>query len=271
MQLAYFTKHWPGASVQELARTAVLVGADGLDLAVRPGHAVNPENVAEALPEAVRTCSGEGVTIGMVTMETKPTDPADPAVEKLFAACGEAGIRFVKPGYFQHRPGQDYWAEVERLRGVLAELGEMAARHGGVVCYHNHSGGFYGSNAAGLMHLLRGQDPGALGAYVDVGHLALNGETLPLAVDMVRDCLRLVGVKSPAWDRVDEDGQTLWKARFVPLEEGVVDCRLLLGELKRIGFDGVLTFHAEYEMPPDELLQALRGEIAYCRRLLEEV
>jgi len=45
----------------------------------------------------------------------------------------------------------------------------------------------------------------------------------------------------------------------------------MLAEPASVGFDGPLSFHAEYEMPAAERAQALRGEIAYCRRLLAEL
>ena len=270
MQLVYFTKHWPGTPVEKLAHMARRIGADGLDLAVRDGHAVNPENVRKALPEAVHACQRLRVSIPMATMPTAPTDPADAATDSVFAACGEAGVRFVKLGYYQHQSGQDYWREVERLRGLLEQIGRLAARHGVVACYHTHSGLFYGSNAAGLMHLLRGQDPETLGAYLDVGHLTLNGEPIPLALDIARDYLQLVGMKAPVWEARTEGGRTVWNWRIVPLTEGLVDCRLAIAELRRAGFDGVLSFHGEYEMPPDRLPEPLRAEIALCRRLLKE-
>ena len=271
MQLVYFTKYWPSYTVEKLASMAKEIGADGLDLAVRSGHAVNPQNVRAALPRAVKACADQGLTVSMATMETKPTDPADPTTESLFAACGEAGVRCVKLGYFFYSTDQSYWAEVDRLRGVIEKLGRMAARHGVTACYHTHSGMFYGANAAALMHLLRGQDPRAVGAYIDVGHLAINGEPLPLAVSMVRDYLRLVGIKSPAWESKKEGDHVAWSHRIVPVQEGAVDCKLMVAELKRVGFDGVLTFHGEYEMGgPDKLLAPLRSEIAFVRRLLKE-
>jgi sugar phosphate isomerase/epimerase len=271
MEFAYFTKHWPGVPVAELAKTARKLGADGLDLAVRERHAVNPHNVRRALPDAVRVCGEEGVKVCMVTMETARPDPNNPATEAVFAACSEAGVRWVKLGYFPYQPGEDYWAEVERIRRTLAELGRMAARHSVVACYHTHSGMMYGSNAGTLMHLLRGQDATALGAYLDVGHLALNGEALPLALDIARDYLQLIGVKSPAWTpQTTREGATKWIHSFVPITQGAVDCRQMFKELRRVGFDGVLSFHGEYEIPPEELPNALKHEIAYCRELLRQ-
>jgi len=271
MQFLYFTKHWPAESIETLIGIAKKVDADGLDLAVRAGQAVNPENVKNALPDAVKKCQDNGISVGMVTMETKPTDPEDPTVEAVLAACGQGGVQLLKVGYFTHEPGRDYWKEIDRLRGVLEQLGKMAARHGVVACYHTHSGMFFGSNASGLMHLLRGQDPASLGAYIDVGHLALNGEPIPLALDIVRDYLRMVGVKSPMWESRREGERAVWNYRIVPMFEGIVDCEQMFRELGRIGFDGPLTFHTEYEMPQDQLVEALAKEIAYCRRALKNL
>lgn len=270
MKFLFFTKHWPERSVSEFAKMARDMSADGLDLAVRKGHAVNPDNVADALPQAARTCRDEGVSIGMVTMEWSPTDPADPATETLLAACGRAGVPLVKPGYFPYDPAKEYWSEIERLRDVLGELGALAKKHGVVVCYHTHSGPTYGSNASGLMHLLRGQDLAALGAYLDVGHLALDGEHLPMAFAMVKDYLRVVGVKSPIWVREQEDGSQVWRMSLVRLEEGLVDTRLMVEELAKTGFDGPLTFHGEHSVPRDEIVEACRDDIAFVRGLQGE-
>ena len=34
------------------------VGLDGVDLAVRPGYPVNPDNMARTLPDAMKACYG---------------------------------------------------------------------------------------------------------------------------------------------------------------------------------------------------------------------
>jgi sugar phosphate isomerase/epimerase len=271
MQFCYFTKHWPEMSVENLCRMAHDIGADGLDLCVRGGNVVNPDNVTTALPEAVRVCRNNGISIGMITMEWMPTDPRDPKTQALFATCGDVGVKLVKIGYWRHKTGDDYWAAVDRYRGDLDEIGKLAKKCGIVACYHTHSGGYYGSNAAGLMHLLRGQDPESIGAYLDTCHLAANGERLPFAIDMVKGYLRLFGVKSFVWERKEKDGRQVWNMNFVRMRDGLADTRLFFQELKRVGFNGVLSIFGEHSLPIAEVPSANRDDIIYCKEMMREV
>ena len=50
MKLILFSKMLKDRSIDALADLAASLGIDGYDLAVRPGHPVNPDNVAAALP-----------------------------------------------------------------------------------------------------------------------------------------------------------------------------------------------------------------------------
>ena len=74
MNLSYtvFTKPWQKKSLPELARFVSDLGFDGIELPVRPGYQVEPENVAKGLPEAARILGDHGVRIGTVA---GPTDP----------------------------------------------------------------------------------------------------------------------------------------------------------------------------------------------------
>ena len=54
MRYVYFTKELKDLDLKSMAQFAVDVGVDGFDLTVRPGYPVTPDNVATALPEAVR-------------------------------------------------------------------------------------------------------------------------------------------------------------------------------------------------------------------------
>jgi predicted TIM-barrel fold metal-dependent hydrolase len=41
----------------------------------------------------------------MVSTETGATDPDDPTLRNIYRACGEAGVPFVKIGYWRWQPG----------------------------------------------------------------------------------------------------------------------------------------------------------------------
>ena len=54
LKVILFTKSLQGLGVPETGVMAKELGFDGLDLAVRPGHCVNPDNVKRVLLDAVR-------------------------------------------------------------------------------------------------------------------------------------------------------------------------------------------------------------------------
>lgn len=267
MEFIYFTKYWPNHSVENLIQLARRLGADGLDLAVRKGHAVNPENARATLSPAMKRVREAGLSILLVSTETSLSDPAHPTVEPILAACGEAGVPFVKIGYFNWRAGEDYGERLDDGRRKLEAFGRLAEKHGVTVCYHTHSGGHLGSNASGLMRLLDGADPRRIGAYVDRGHMAANGESWPMGLAMAGAYLKVIGGKDIGWYREPTGGGAKWTRRFVPFREGLVDWTATFRDLRAAGFDGPVTMHGEYDLPmtPEQHVEMFADDIAVAR------
>jgi len=253
MQLVMFTKMLAKLDVTQLGETIKGLGFDGMDLAIRPGHPVNPENVETALPEAIKVWSDMGLVVGMVTSDTSLIDPTTSEADRIFAACGRAGVKYIKLGYYQWQPGEDYQARVKEIRDALDGFAELGAKHDVLPCYHTHSGRFYGVNASALMHLLDGMDPSRIGAYLDAGHLMLDGEPFTMAVAIVEPYLKLVAVKDPIY--VDGGRQ------LVPLGEGLVDWVGVCRDLRAAHFDGPVTLHSEYDLDVDPLVATTRQDI----------
>lgn len=269
MELIFFTKSLKGMDVVATATEVKNLGFDGLDLAVRPGYCINPDNVAAELPRAVRLWADMGLSVPMVTTPTDFTDPREPVAERLIAACGAAGVHEIKLGYWLYRePG--YWDQVGAARAALAGFARLAAEHGVRVALHTHSGYFLGLNAASAMDLVRDFEPEHVGVYLDPGHLSINGEPIELAVDMVRAHLCLVALKDMAYVRTEREGRPVWKHTLVPLREGLVEWPGVLSALARVGYDGPLSFHSEYhDVSLEELRSLTRDDLAYVRELLD--
>ncbi|MFQ6049248.1 MAG: sugar phosphate isomerase/epimerase family protein, partial [Phycisphaerae bacterium] len=154
-----------------------------------------------------------------------------------------------------YEPGQDYWRQVELIRSALEGFSRLGQRHGVTACYHTHSGGFYGSSCGALMHLLRGFDPKLVGAYLDTGHLAVEGEDFTMGLAMVGPYLAAVAAKDL---RKVPDANTdppTWSGKHVKLGEGFFNWRQGLEALRAAGFSGPLSIHGEYE----QLDQATRA------------
>ncbi len=247
MEIVLNSKFFRPLDVRALAAKALALGFDGIDVNVRPGHPVNLENVAKALPAAVALWRERGLTCPLATAPVTLVDPSTAEVEPLYAGCAAARVPRVKIGFFPFAPGEDYWRLVDQARRTLEAFARVGERFGVQTVYQTHSGPVLGSNCAGLMHLFRDLDPRWLGAYPDLGHMVLDGEDYPMGLAMVRDYLSMVAVKDAHHTPQPAGHKPPFVPRFVPLGKGAVNWRRALGALKTMGFQGPFSVHTEYD------------------------
>jgi sugar phosphate isomerase/epimerase len=269
--IIYFTKFLRGLAPEEIAKTVKGMGFDGLDLAVRAGQYVNPNNVREALPGAMSVWREAGLSVPMVSTETSLVDPQQRTVEPIFAACAEAGIKDVKIGYWVWREGQSYWGMVDRARRDLEAFAELSQKHGVRTLVHNHSGPYLACNASTLMTLLRDLDPAHVGAYIDPAHLSINGEPLALALEIVGSHLAMVAVKNAAYVARDAAAGRRWRTEWCLLQDGLVDWREAIALLRKRGYAGPLSLHGEYSGPEDRsaILKNVARDVSFLRSIVE--
>ena len=269
MKLIVFSKMLQEKSVAELIELAQRHGYDGYDLAVRPGHPVNPDNAAAALPQAQTQMEQAGLQIGMVTGNFDLLTADHPLAEPLLAAMDSANVRLLKLGYFRFEPQtMDYWEQVDNVRRAFSAWEKLASIYNVKICYHTHSHYCMGLNAAALMHLLRDFDPAYLGAYLDPGHFAVDGEPFDFGLAMAREHLSILSVKDVLVERVEKNGHGAAKALWVAAGEGIVDWTAVFGELRRIEYDGFLSIHCEYDIDDDEdWFDTFVREVAFFRRM----
>lgn len=268
MKLILFSKMLKEKSVEELAELAAEIGLDGYDLAVRPEYPVNPDNAATALPAAARVMRAAGVDIPMLTGNFDLLEPDHPTAEPILGAMDEADVRLVKLGYFKFDPAaMDYWAEVDRVRGIFARWAALAEKHRVKVCYHTHSNRCMGLNAGMLAHLIRDLDPRHFGAYIDTGHLVAEGEEFPVAAAIVREYLSIVSLKDFLLKRQDKENHGSMKPDVVEAGQGMVDWTAVFDELKRIGYSGPGTIHCEFQA--DDFIAAVKREATFFRGMRE--
>ena len=271
MTLIFFTKFLKGLSVEEVGKTVKALGFDGLDLAVRAGQCVSPENVATALPDAVNTWKGMGLSVPLASMETRQSDPRDADVRRLFEACGKAKIPDIKIGYWGWKAGQPYWPAIDAIRKDLAAFQELGRQFGVRTLLHTHSGNYYGSNAGSAVALVRDCDPRFVGVYLDIAHLMVNGEPLDMALAMLGDRLAMAAAKNCRYILVHEGGPSaVWKREWCLLEHGLVDWRKALELLNKAGYKGPLSVHGEYAGPEDReaVLANVAKDIAFLHKII---
>lgn len=272
MELIYFTKFLKGLTVKQIGETAKRMGFDGLDLAVRSGQAVNPDNVATALPEAMKVWTDMGVSVPLVSMETRTTDPRNASTQRLYEACAKAKIKFIKIGYWRWRTGQDYWPGVEKVRDDVKDFEKISRELGITTVIHTHSGDYYGCNASSAMTLVKDRDPKYVGLYLDPAHLFVAGEPLELALAIAKDYLSLIACKNCTYVQKESKGPAAeWERNWCLVFDGLVNWPEAVGLLKKIGYDGPISIHGEYTGPQERefILPRVEKDAAFIRKYVK--
>src|SRR5687768_6147330 len=120
MQFVLFTDNLAALKLPEVCAEAKRAGFDGLDLTLRPGGHVLPENAEMGLSEAKRVADAAGVTIPMATTAVSNTD--SPHAEQVFASAAHYGVRKLKLGYWRYEPFGTLAKQLDDTRAKLQRV-----------------------------------------------------------------------------------------------------------------------------------------------------
>ena len=250
-----FTKPWK-QPLPELAKQVKEWGFDGIELPVRPGYQVQPENVTTDLPLAVKQLADAGLKIFSI---------AGPTDEVTIAACAQAGVPIIR---IMAPIGEDgYMASEARYQREFDGLLPLLEKYGVKIGVQNHVDRFV-SNAMGLRHLLEKYDPKRIAAVWDAAHNALNGEDPELGIDIIWDHLCMVNLKNAFWQRTNgpEADLALWRPWWTSARQGLASWPRVAAELKRRNYSGVVCLTAEYS-DESSVNHLIAADITYAKSL----
>lgn len=257
IKYAVFTKPWK-MPLPELGRFVKGMGFDGIELPVRPGYQVLPENVGKDLPTAAKALADCGVTIESI---------AGPTDEVTLAACAEAGVPIIR--ICENIREESYLHAEANLQKKYDQLVPLLDKHGVTLGIQNHCNRFV-PNAMCLRSLIGKYDPKHVAAVWDAAHNALNGEDLDLAIDIIWSHICMVNLKNAFWLRANgpEAAVAQWKTYWTSGRQGLASWPKVAQELKKRNWTGVLCLTAEYsdEKSVDRLIAE---DIAFAKSLFE--
>lgn len=231
-----FTKPWK-LPLPELAQFVKKLGFDGVELPVRPGFQVSPDNVVQGLAEAVRIFRDYGLKIGTVAGETD---------ERTIAACGDCGIPIIRicVGIPCEK---DYLTTIADIQRQWDALVPLLDRHGVAIGVQNHCDRCI-ANAMQLHHAIAKYDPKHICAVWDAAHNALDGEMADIALDTIWSHLRVVNLKNAYWRRTNgpEAEYATWATYWTTGRCGRANWPWVADELKKRRFTGDVCLTAEY-------------------------
>lgn len=249
MSLHVFSKHLQFLDYEAMAQAAAKIGFDGVDLTVRPGGHVLPENVETDLPRAVAAVKNAGLQAQLMT--TKVMDTQDPPAATVLKTAHDQGITHYRTDWLRYdREAPNLPQSLDDYRKQLQALAQLNERVGMVGGYQNHAGDHYvGAPVWDIAMLLNDVDSKHLGSQYDIRHATVEGGLAwPLGLNLIHPHINVVVVKDFRWKQ--QDGE--WRVVNVPLGEGMVDFPHYFRLLKEYDIRCPISIHFEYEMPEEQ-------------------
>jgi sugar phosphate isomerase/epimerase len=241
-----FSKHFQWLSVKDAAALVKELGYDSLDLTVRAGGHVEPEQVREALPKAVEAIRAAGLTAPMFTSGI--VDARTPHAAAVLETASKLGVKRYRWGGFRYDAAKPITRQIDEFRVLAKELAAMNKQYGVCAMYHTHSGpGQFGASMWDIWSVLRDLDNDLVSVNLDAAHATIEGglggwiNSARLLAPMTRG----VAIKDFHWEKNAAKGK--WDVRWCPMGEGMVNSTQFLKMMKSAGFTGPVQLHMEYE------------------------
>jgi sugar phosphate isomerase/epimerase len=272
---AAFTESFQSWPIPKVCEKFKAIGLDGLDLTVRPGGHIEPEDAPNKLPAAAQAARDHGLRLSMLTTAIVS---ADRQAEELLAAAAEQGVDRVKLGYYRYQKFGTLAARLDEVKRALAPIAKLGAKHGVLPCVHIHSGDTIPSGGAVAYMLLKDFSPTEIGAYVDPMHMTVEGgnDGWRQGLDLLAPWIAISSLKNGRWTPTERDaqGQQRFKFQKCPLQDGIAPLPQYMALLHKLGYRGLFTLHSEYAdagswrvLNPDECLEQTKRDLEYARKI----
>ncbi len=266
-QWLMFSKHLQELDFERLGEVVAEMGFDGVDLTVRNGGHIEPADAKTQLPIAAKTLQKFKLSLPMITTNFVNAD--EPFANEVFSVAADCGVKFIKLGYWRYRDFGSLRQLVSAAKKSLEGITRLSERHGICAVVHTHSGNFLTASPFVLAELLEGFDPKFVAAYVDAGHIFVEGGLMgwQQGMEAIADKIRVVACKDYAWFKEGER----WNAKVVPIGEGIVRWREFFACLRKLGFDGPISVHSEYEgWTTEQVIAQTRKDLPILKRFASE-
>ncbi|TXK75914.1 sugar phosphate isomerase/epimerase [Paenibacillus sp. N3.4] len=256
MKLSVFTVSTPDLTPEELAQSIVAAGIDGIEWRFKD----IPADAAQEKPSFWRNnlCSIDpgatdeelerfrlvAINNNLVNLSVTPylTSGDVASTERVFQVAKKVGASFIRVGVPVYDSSQNYNDLYAGAVDYLHHVQELSQQYGVKGLLETHHKTI--TPSAGLVHrLVSGFNPDHVGVLHDAGNMVHEGyENHRMGLELLGPYLAHVHVKNAHWVPTGEEeaGVKLWKSDWSPLDNGVVNWKAVLGDLKAIGYDGYL-------------------------------
>lgn len=231
-----FIKFVQSLGYDELAEKIAALGFDGVEVTVRKGGYIEPENAPRELPKLHQALARQGLEITIATTDILRVD--QPHAEALLRAAADLGVARYRLGFHKYDLERPLTEQLAAYVPVFDAIAEMNRRIGIAGMYQNHCGAeSLGATLWDLHFLIKSHSPEQLGCVYDIRHATVEaGEAWPALYRLMKPHITALSAKDFVWkDR---------RSANVPLGEGLVDPKFF--RTLDPAFAGPLSVHVEY-------------------------
>ena len=276
--LHLFSKVLQFLDYPDMTDAAVELGLDGLDLSVRSGGHVEPENFERDLPAAINAINAAGLSCEMMVTNIVSTENRRDF--DLLALARSLGIKSYRMGALRYDEHTHSMTSVEQYRHQLSALARWNEEIGITGMYQNHSGARrFGAAIWDLYLVLRDLDPDYIACQYDVRHATTDGGLMwPDTFRLIKSHTRSLVFKDFKWAVVDGK----WRFVSTPIGQGMVEFSRYFRMLKDARMNLPISLHCEYDLggaekgrrepgkPKSEILATIKQDVVTVTKLWNE-
>ncbi|MDA0196666.1 MAG: TIM barrel protein [Bacteroidetes bacterium] len=241
LQISIFSKHLQFLNYKDMAAAAADMGFNGVELTVRKGGHVEPNNVKDDLPKAVAAIKESGLQSNMMVSDITELNIESRSVLETAA---NLGIQYYRLGYFRYPDNGSMPEALQQFNQQMMELAVLSKNLKIQGCYQNHAGTGVGASMWEVWQLLEGT-PESMGSQYDIRHAMVDGGySWRIGLRLIKDRIKTLAIKDFRWEKIDGK----WRVLDTPLGEGMVDFVSYFKILKENDIKVPVAIHFEYDL-----------------------
>lgn len=241
IKLNLFSKGMEWLEYDAFTDIVLATGCNGIDITVREGGHVLPENVERDLPKLVEMAHKKGLQTPM--MVTSIVSASDPATGRVLKTAAQLGLTHYRMGYFRYDPKRDMKAYLQECATNLQRLAELNQQQGIQAGYQNHHGAYVGAPVLDIWQLISRLDQRDVSLQYDTAHAQVEGVfSWPIALQLVKDRIGSLALKDYQWELTNRKP----RVNPVPIGEGGVDFSAFFKMVQAEKIQAPFTLHIEY-------------------------
>ncbi len=218
---------------RDIVSRVAKAGFDGIEWRVQTDYHIPPDKVESEAAEIRKLCDDAGLKV--VGLATYLRWDEHAMIRSIMRGAKTMGCPRIRLAGFNYDGKENYHVVYDRAVKQMNALLPVIEETGVKAVIENHFGTIHAS-IHGAYNLLRHFDPNRIGCILDGSNLIVEGwENWQMVIELLDKYLDHVHVRNAAWFHTLEKG---WHWKWVPLDKGIADWKLIFGILEKRGYTG---------------------------------